>query len=102
MKKVFGNTSGLKSVQVKRIENLYHHRIPQEALISEALSHELSALSAEIRRQIGLLVNRAGKIDSVIVGDPQGLMLPDTSHHKAPPGRLKGLRLIHTHLKDEP
>jgi len=102
MKKVFGNTSGLKSVQVKRIENLYHHRIPQEALISEALSNELGALSAEIRRQLGVLINRGGKIDAVIVGDPQGIMLPDTSHYKAPPGRLKGLRLIHTHLKDEP
>jgi len=102
MKKIFGNTNGLKAVQIKRIETLYHHRISPEAIISEALAEEICAISHEIRRQVGLLINRSGKIDSVIIGDHQGIMLPDTSHYKAPPGRLKGLRCVHTHLKQEP
>jgi len=92
----------LKAVQIKRIETLYHHRISPEAIISEALAEEICAISHEIRRQVGLLINRSGKIDSVIIGDHQGIMLPDTSHYKAPPGRLKGLRCVHTHLKQEP
>ena len=29
-------------------------------------------------------------------------MIPDTPDYRAVPGRLKGLRCIHTHLKDEP
>ena len=102
MKKIFGNTIGLKAAQTKRLETLYHHRIPPESVISEALADEICTISYEIRRQVGLLVNRAGKIDTVVIGDHQGIMLPDTSHYKAPPGRLKGLRLIHTHLKQEP
>ena len=102
MKKIFGNTNGLKAVQIKRIETLYHHRIPPEAIISEPLAAEICAISHDIRRQVGLLINRSGKIDSVIIGDHQGIMLPDTSHYKAPPGRLKGLRCVHTHLKQEP
>ncbi|MDZ7830752.1 MAG: GTPase HflX [Desulfobacterales bacterium] len=102
MKKIFGNTNGLKAVQIKRIETLYHHRIPPESVISETLADEICAISHEIRRQIGLLINRSGKVDSVIIGDQQGIMLPDTSHYKAPPGRLKGLRCVHTHLKQEP
>jgi len=102
MKKIFGNTSGLKAEQIKRIEILYQYRLPADAVISQELSQELCALSSEIRRQIGLLISRSGKIDTVVIGDHQGLMLPDTSHYKAPPGRLKGLRLIHTHLKNEP
>ncbi len=92
----------MKAVQIKRIETLYHHRISPEAIISEALAEEICAISHEIRRQVGLLINRSGKIDSVIIGDHQGIMLPDTSHYKAPPGRLKGLRCVHTHLKQEP
>jgi len=102
MKKIFGNTNGLKAVQIKRIEALYHHRIPPESVVNEALAEEMCAISNEIRRQVGLLINRSGKVDSVIIGDHQGIMLPDTSHYKAPPGRLKGLRCIHTHLKQEP
>jgi GTPase len=41
-------------------------------------------------------------VTSVIIGDHKGIMIPDTSEYKTPPGRLKGLRCIHTHMKNEP
>ncbi|MFW6081931.1 MAG: GTPase HflX [Desulfosalsimonas sp.] len=101
MKKISGNISGLKATQVRRIENLYHNRIPPESIITPGLVDEICTLSAWTRRQIGLLVDRSGRIVSVIVGDNQKIMLPDTSDYKTPPGRLKGLRCVHTHLNDE-
>lgn len=101
MKKISGNISGLKATQVRRIENLHHHRIPPESIITPGLADEICSLSAWTKRQIGLLVDRSGRIISVIVGDNQKIMLPDTSDYKTPPGRLKGLRCIHTHLNDE-
>ena len=101
MKKYYGNTGGLKATQLRRIENLHHHRIPVESVISKLLSEEICALSHEIRRQIGLLVDRSGKLVTVIVGDHRKIDIPDTSDYKAPPGRLKGLRCIHTHIKEE-
>ena len=59
-------------------------------------------LSHDIRRQIGILVNRTGMVEYVIVGDERGLVIPEL--HDYPLGRrhLRGLRLIHTHLKNEP
>ena len=101
MKKLSGNTTGLKSTQIRRIENLYRYRIPPETIISPQVIDDLCALSFEISRQIGLLVNRSGKIIFVVIGDHKGIMLPDTSEYRTPPGRLKGLRYIHTHIKDE-
>ncbi|MCD6585555.1 MAG: GTPase HflX [Desulfobacteraceae bacterium] len=101
MRKLFGNTTGLKSTQIHRIKNLYRYRIPPETIISPQVIEDLCALSFEISRQIGLLVNRSGKIISVVIGDHKGIMLPDTSDYRTPPGRLKGLRYIHTHIKDE-
>ncbi|MGM0453526.1 MAG: GTPase HflX [Thermodesulfobacteriota bacterium] len=101
MKKVYGNTGGLKATQLRRIENLHHHRNPPEAVISPRLAEDICSLSAEIRRQIGLLIDRSGKLVTVIVGDPQKIVIPDTSDYKTPPGRLKGLRCVHTHLKAE-
>ena len=58
-------------------------------------------LSREIRRQIGLTVNRQGKITAVIVGDRKKIIIPSTGDYRAAPGRLKGLRCIHTHLDRE-
>ena len=101
MKKYYGNTGGLKATQLRRIENLHHHRIPPESVLSKKLSEEICALSHEIRRQIGLLIDRSGKLVTVIVGDHRKIEIPDTSDFKAPPGRLKGIRCIHTHIKEE-
>ena len=101
MKRLFGNTSGLKANQIRSLENLYRRRIPDNFLITPKLAADISGLSHEIRRQIGLLVNRRGRIAFVIVGSHHTIVIPDTSEYRAAPGRLKGLRCIHTHLKKE-
>jgi GTP-binding protein HflX len=102
MKKLFGNTAGLKANQIRRLENFYRRRIQPKFLISHDLTRDLSKLSHEIRRQIGLLVNRQGKVAFVIVGDSRKIVIPPISEYRAAPGRLKGLRCIHTHLTKEP
>ena len=102
MKKLFGNTGGLKAGQIRRLENLYRRRIPPQFIISSELAHDISHLSRELRRQIGLLINRQGKIISVIVGDYHHIVIPVISEYRIAPGRLKGLRCVHTHLNNEP
>ncbi len=102
MKRLFGNTAGLKANQIRRLENFYRRRIQPQFLISPELASDLSSLSHEIRRQIGLLVNRQGKVAYVIVGDHKKIVIPSISEYRAAPGRLKGLRCIHTHLANEP
>jgi GTP-binding protein HflX len=102
MKKLFGNIGGLKASHIRKLENLYRRRLPPQFLISFELARDISQLSHEIRRQIGLLINRQGKIAYVIVGDHQKILIPDTSDYRVAPGRLRGLRCIHTHLDNEP
>lgn len=91
----------MKATQIRRIENLYLFKSPPESVATTQLLHEICSISAEIRRQIGLLIERTGKVVAVIIGDHQQIMLPDTSQYRTPPGRLKGIRCIHTHLKAE-
>jgi len=62
----------------------------------------LTDLSNEIRRQIGILVGRRGFIETVVVGDQKGITIPDFSRYRTGSLRLRGLRLIHTHLQEEP
>ena len=101
MKKLYGNTSGLKANQIKRFGNLYRRRIPPEYLLTYELARDLCRMSREIRRQIGILVNRRSKIVVVIIGDHKKIVIPNTREYRSAPGRLKGLRCIHTHLNQE-
>jgi len=47
-------------------------------------------------------MTRSGEVAYVIVGDNQHIRIPDLSRVRHGPGRLKGLRCIHTHLNKEP
>lgn len=47
-------------------------------------------------------MGRRGYIETVIVGDQKGITIPDLSRYRTGTLRLRGLRLIHTHLQGEP
>ncbi len=72
-----------------------------DLVISPEVARELAGISREIGRQIGLLVDRAGRVDSVIVGDPRRIVISALDQARGAAGRLKGLRLVHTHLAGE-
>jgi GTPase len=101
MRHVYGIKRGLKPSQLKQIENLYRRRIPPELLISPELRRDVCLLSWELNRQIGLLIDRLGRITHVLVGDVEGIFIPDLSAYRVAAGRLRGLRCVHTHLKPE-
>jgi len=45
-------------------------------------------------RRIGVLVDRMGRVDKVIVGDAQRVFLPDLGARRAGSSRFRGLRLV--------
>jgi GTP-binding protein HflX len=53
-------------------------------------------------RQVGVILDRRGQILHVIVGDATRVVLPDLGRQRAGQGRLRGVRLVHTHLRGEP
>lgn len=91
----------MKPSQLKGLERLYRRRIPPDELITSDLSREMVELSREIRRQLGILVNRSGDVEYVLVGDERGLYIPELADYPLGKKLLRGLRLIHTHLKGE-
>jgi len=100
--RIFGHTTGLKPGQLRRLEHLYRRRLPPERVISQELARNLTELSVEIKRQIGLLVSRHGTVESVMVGDAKSLEIPPLERIRQGFGRLQGLRCVHTHLSSEP
>jgi len=98
---VVGNTSGLKAAQRKRLENLSRRRVPPALIITPEMVKALCAVSKEIARQVGVLIERTGRVASVIVGDHRQIVIPALSGIRSSEGRLKGIRCIHTHLAGE-
>lgn len=92
----------MKHNQIRRIEHIYRRKIPPQKIVTPEVARLLIELSNEIRRQIGILVGRRGSIEMVMVGDQRGITIPDLSRYRTGIPRLRGLRLIHTHLQGEP
>ncbi|MEK6695374.1 MAG: GTPase HflX, partial [Nitrospirota bacterium] len=97
-----GNLTGLKPNQLRRLEHVYRRRVPEDAIISWELARFCTGLSHEIGRQIGVLINRRGAVEDVIVGNDREVVLPDLSGYRLGRRSLRGIRLVHTHLRDEP
>ena len=100
--RIHGHTTGLKPGQLRRLEHLYRRRLPPARVISQELARNLTELSHEIKRQVGLLISRHGSIESVMVGDAKSLEIPPLERVRQGMGRLQGLRCVHTHLGPEP
>src|SRR6266550_4851802 len=101
MKSLHGNTQGLKPNQLRRIEKLYQRRIPPHQIVTPEFARQISELSHETRRQIGVLIDRKGYVEFVIVGDARQIELPDFKRVRVAGDRFRGLRCVHTHLRGE-
>ncbi|WP_052812807.1 GTPase HflX [Desulfonatronum thioautotrophicum] len=99
---VHGNTAGLKPSQVKALTRLYQRRYPALGGYTLEQARELGLLSSELGRQIGLLIDRQGRPRIVVVGDAHGIVIPELPPGRHGSGRLRGLRLLHTHLNQDP
>ena len=99
MKKLYGNIKGLKANYIHSLEKYLRLNVPPEFLVTPEIAKNISRLSSELRRQIGLLIDRRGNIVCVIIGDYKGIVIPDTGEFRSASGRLMGLRCIHTHLQ---
>ncbi len=102
MADVYGNTKGLAPSALRALERIYRRRVPLDRIATPELARSLADASRETRRQVGALVHRSGEVDYVVVGDATGLMLPDIGRLRAAEGRFRALRLVHTHLYNEP
>ena len=98
---VHGNTQGLKHNQLRRIEKLYSRRIAPRQIVTPEFARQLTELSHETRRQIGVLIDRKGYVEYVVVGDARRIELPDLKRTRVAEGRFRGLRCVHTHLRGE-
>ena len=102
MHEPFGNTFGLKPSELKHLKHTWRRKTSPHELVSPELARHLTEFSRDTHRQVGVLLNRKGEVEWVVVGNAHKLELPDIGRARAGQLRLRGLRLVHTHLKSEP
>jgi len=61
----------------------------------------MSEISHETGRQVGVLLNRKGQVEYVMVGNAKQIEMPDFGRSRASTERFRGLRCVHTHLLGE-
>jgi GTP-binding protein HflX len=98
---IHGHTSGLRSSQLRALERLTRRRVPPDRVVTPELAREMTQLSRELRRQVGVVLDRPGTVLHVVVGDDREIVLPDLTGHALGRSGLRGLRCVHTHLKGE-
>ncbi|MFT3840964.1 MAG: GTPase HflX [Myxococcaceae bacterium] len=101
MNEPFGNTLGLKPSELKHLRNTFRRRVGSSEIVSPELARHLCEFSHQTNRQVGVLLTRKGEVEQVVVGDAHKLELPDVGRARAGQLRLRGLRLVHTHLQSE-
>ncbi|TAK08221.1 MAG: GTPase HflX [Candidatus Manganitrophaceae bacterium] len=92
----------MKPQQIKRLEQIGRRKIKSDQVVTPEIARLMTTLSFEIGRQIGILVGREGEIYSVLVGNEREIMIPDLTELRFSKRGLRGVRLVHTHLKNEP
>jgi GTP-binding protein HflX len=80
---------------------LYDRRVDRNTFVSPPLARSMTELSKDTGRRIGLLIDRLGRVEYVVVGDSHRVELPDLGPRRAGASRVRGVRLVLTGLRPE-
>ncbi|HJQ99219.1 MAG TPA: hypothetical protein VJ826_12980, partial [Candidatus Polarisedimenticolaceae bacterium] len=76
MSELHGHILGLSPAERHRVERLYRRRLPPTSVLTHDLAREMSEASHALHRRIGVLVDRAGRIERVAIGDARKVDVP--------------------------
>ncbi len=98
---IHGDISRLSALERADLQRLYRYTTPAQRLVGDMLGRKMCLAAAGLGRQVGVFVDRNGRVLAVIIGDDQRLELPDVGRLRTSKGRLRGVRLVHVHIKGE-
>ena len=99
---LFGNTNGLNAREVEALKALGRDKVPQNLLVSRDLAHRMTSISEQLHRKVGVILNRNGHVECIVLGGADRAYLPDIGRSRAGIGRLRGIRFVVTSLETEP
>ncbi|MBW4422412.1 MAG: GTPase HflX [Myxacorys californica WJT36-NPBG1] len=94
MATVYGDLQGLKSSQIKQLEQLYQERLPSDRFITPEFAEHIAALSQAVHHPLCCYVNRRGQVIRVGVGKPMQTQLSESDLPRRSRDRLSGIRCL--------
>ncbi len=82
------------------MERLYRRRIPARQILTHEISREMTSISHALNRRVGILVDRAGRVEAVTVGEAGRLTVPRKPSAPAGRERFCTLRFLATRRGD--
>ncbi len=95
-KTIYGNTRGIKKVDLDLLQGIYNLVIDKNIIISLEMAQIMADISCSSQRELAVFIDRQGRVVSVGVGDAAKVQLQAQSRRRGA-HRLAGLRCIHTH-----
>ncbi len=97
---VKGNIKGLAPSELKAVRKLFQRSVDAEEIVSLELAREIYGLAERLRRRVGVLIDRQGRIVEVALGTKDILYIPDLGRYRLGRGRLRNLRLVFSDLSN--
>ncbi|HEY9879707.1 MAG TPA: GTPase HflX [Leptolyngbyaceae cyanobacterium] len=94
METVAGNTQGLKSSQLKQLQQIYDQRQASDGWVSPEFAERLAAISQAISRPVCCYIDRRGQVMKVAVGTPAQTQLSPESMPRRGADRFSGVRCV--------
>ena len=101
MQQVTGNAKGLSPSELRAVSKLYNRRVGKDELVSYEVARELAEVANQLRRRVGLLISREGRIEEVFLGTKDILYLPELGRYRYGKGRLRRLRFVFSDLSNK-
>lgn len=99
---IYSNTQGIRSSQLKQLQQLYSQRQPSDRFCTPELAQALAALSTAIHHPVCIYFNRRGQVLRVAVGTPAQTQLSPEELPRHSAERLSGVRCLATQFKADP
>lgn len=95
-KTIFGNKNGVSAYMLQQLAAIYDNRETSSEIVAFSIVEMIAAVTAKIKREVAVYLNRQGQVVLVAVGDCRNVSLPDLGRRRGE-NRLSGIRCIHTH-----
>ena len=91
---ISGNKNGIKDYILQELSEIKSFKMEKGKILEKELIKKISKISADINKEISILVDRNGKILDIMIGDNESAQIPNIEIKEK---RLSGVRIIHTH-----
>ncbi len=94
MKSIYGDLKSLRASERTLLEKILSKKVNPKDYISQDLFLRVSEVVRKLKRTIGVIIQRDGKVSHVVLGKKDRIYLPDLGRYRLSKERLRKLRLF--------